>query len=86
MPCVTYRDTKGSALIMCSRSRRKNPMCTCGKPSTRQCDYPNPRKKSGTCDRNLCEGCAVQVATSLEVGGYTDSVDHCPTHAQCEGG
>lgn len=38
-----------------------------------ECDWPNPKRKSGTCDRKLCRFCAVHIA-----GGK----QHCPDHQE----
>lgn len=72
---------------LCSRGvrRARCKVCKTAK-ATKQCDYPAPRKKSGTCDANLCDGCAVpQDVTRLPdtFGGVrlkSDTVDFCPTH------
>jgi hypothetical protein len=57
MPCTPF--TLGTARgFICTRGQR--PRCACGKPATLQCDAPTKRK-SGTCDRHLCAGCAVEV-------------------------
>jgi hypothetical protein len=49
----------GVAFVDGSTSRRR--YCGCGRVATLQCDYPDPKRKSGTCDRHVCRTCAVSV-------------------------
>lgn len=68
MPCTPF--TLGTARgIICTRTRR--PRCACGQPSTLQCDAPTKRR-SGTCDKHLCAGCATEVGADRHL---------CPGHA-----
>lgn len=58
--------------IVCSRAERPRKCKACGeKTADLLCDFPRPRKRSGTCDANLCERCAVVVG---------DDRHHCPKH------
>ena len=58
MPCFPIRDENGKTVgIMCGRGMRA-PKCACGNEAEYLCDGRKPRKKSGTCDRNLCPACA----------------------------
>lgn len=76
MKCTPIRigDTVG---IACTRNgRRKH--CTvmngwrrCHQWATLECDYHNPDRKSGTCDKALCRWCAVEVGPDKH---------HCPHH------
>lgn len=78
MTCHFWKGPNGELTIACSRGRRKAapPCAACGRPSTKQCDYPLRGKKTGkTCDRHLCNACAVVVGS--ESG---DSVDFCKAH------
>jgi hypothetical protein len=78
MTCDVLRLPNGEVLIACSRGRRKKapPCADCGRPSTKQCDYLLRGKKAvKTCDRHLCDACAVVQAT--EDG---DTVDFCKAH------
>lgn len=90
MGCDPIISHDGQGLgMLCSRGARRArcKVCKTAK-ATKQCDYPNPRKKSGTCDANLCDGCAVpQDVTRLPetVGGVrlkADTVDFCKTHTK----
>lgn len=69
MTCQPFTLPNGARGILCTRSRR--PRCACGQPATLQCDAPTKRK-SGTCDRHLCERCATEVGPDKHL---------CPTHA-----
>lgn len=81
MPCqrFKYGDIEG---FVCSRGDREKPrVCAVCKlhPATRLCDYPMPRRKSGTCDKPLCADCASSGAVRRLDG---DTFDLCPKHAQ----
>lgn len=69
MPCTPFT-LNGARGILCTRTRR--PRCACGQPATLQCDAPTKRR-SGTCDRHLCERCATEVGPDKHL---------CSTHAQ----
>lgn len=65
----------GGGGVICIRGKRW-PRCSmpgCEHPAPKLCDYPCPRKKSGTCDAKLCNGHAVVVG---------DDRDFCPAHAK----
>lgn len=64
-----FIDTPNGRIVICSH-RRSRPKCACGNRATKQCDYPNARGK-GTCDRNLCNRCAISVGPDR---------DYCRTH------
>lgn len=102
MPCETFRLGDGSVAIVCSRGRRGRKCSECKRrDATKQCDFPLSGAKAGkTCDRYLCDGCAVQLGnvTRLEADprwtspqlrtvSSDDTVDYCPAHARhVEGG
>ena len=69
MPCTPFTLPGGVRGYVCTRGPR--PRCACGQPATLQCDAPTKRK-SGTCDRHLCAGCAVEVGVDRHL---------CPGHA-----
>lgn len=70
MPCRT-----DGGVIICGRGHRRKPCCSCGKPSSKLCDYPLRGRLSGkTCDRPICDVCAVKIDPKQDV-------DFCPTHA-----
>lgn len=56
--------------IVCMATRRRR--CACGAIAPLLCDWKTPAKKSGTCDRPICEACATSPA---------DGKDLCPEHA-----
>ena len=73
MGCESFRGPGGATVFACSRGRgRRQPKCGICKsrPATKLCDFPAGQ---GTCDRNLCDKCAV------EVGPNTD---HCFVHEE----
>jgi hypothetical protein len=70
MPCIPFT-FKGGRGFMCTRTPARVPRCVCGLPSAYQCDAPSQRK-SGTCDRHLCAGCATEVGPDKHL---------CRTHA-----
>lgn len=52
------------------------PRCSvpsCGRPAEFECDYPIPRKKSGTCDARLCAAHRTEIAPGR---------DACPPHSK----
>jgi hypothetical protein len=74
MTCETFKVGDGFAII-CNRGKRW-PRCSvpgCDRLAPKLCDYPCPRKKSGTCDAKLCNAHAV-------VQG--EDRDFCPPHAK----
>jgi len=79
MICETITLPTGETAIVCSRGPRR-PKCQCGAPSTKLCDFKldepiirggQQTRRKRTCDRPLCDGCAVSVGPD---------VDHCPDH------
>jgi hypothetical protein len=77
MPCDVIRTPGGATVFACSRGRRPPP-CTvpgCDRPGVRQCDYPVPARRSGTCDRYLCAAHAVSRGPNRDL---------CPPHAKLE--
>jgi hypothetical protein len=67
MPFVRLPDGGVAHVKMGKPSRRR--CSSCGtRWASRQCDYP---KGKGTCDKHLCDGCAVTVGPDL---------DYCPDH------
>lgn len=72
MPCVPFTTPDGLRGIAClgKRGRRKCSACKTAWADL-ACDFPDDKKKSGTCDKPLCTKCAVHVGEDL---------DHCPSH------
>jgi hypothetical protein len=79
MPCRTYRseDGKGAA-ILCGRGPLPKMCVVCfQRYSSKLCDFPLTGSKKGkTCDRPLCQSCAVH---------KEPNTDYCPTHARMMG-
>lgn len=69
MTCEFVKLPGGGSAIICGR-KSKTQKCACGKPATRLCDHPSI-KRSGTCDRPLCDTCAVRIGPDT---------DYCPDH------
>jgi hypothetical protein len=69
MTCTVVRTPTGVAIVCSEPSRRR--FCACGADAPLLCDWKVPAKKSGTCDRPICEACS----TSPEPGK-----DLCPEH------
>jgi len=70
MPCQHVKIDGVSAIVCGPRTRRRK--CACGRPSSRLCDWKIRGKKSGTCDKPLCDRCARQPAPEKDL---------CPEHA-----
>ncbi len=68
MPCTTVRLPPGEAAIVCTATRR----CACGARATLLCDWKRPDRRSGTCDRPICQTCATSPAPGKDL---------CPEHA-----
>jgi hypothetical protein len=64
-------------VIVCGPRPRRRALCQqpgCAAEYTKLCDYPLPYNKGrrrATCDRRLCDRCAVHVHLNR---------DHCPDH------
>ncbi len=71
MVCRTVK-IGDTAAIVCGRGAPKRWCHVCRqRRGTLQCDFPNPKRKSGTCDKYLCARCAVQIGPNQ---------DYCPNH------
>lgn len=70
MPCSSVKLPGGGAAIVCTSGRRQR--CACGRPAARFCDWKVPKRKSGTCDRAICERCTYEPAPDKDL---------CPAHA-----
>ena len=70
MVCTVVKLPAGEAAIVCSRTRRR--WCACGQTATLLCDWKVPGRKSGTCDRPICEACSHSPAPDKDL---------CPEHA-----
>jgi len=71
MPCehVTIENRR---MIVCTGRRGRRQCSACKNAwASLECDYPDAKKKSGTCDKPLCTECAVKMGENL---------DYCPHH------
>lgn len=78
-----------------TRTKKAKPCVGCGQPSTKLCDHPLTGKRAGkTCDRPLCDACAVVQPTvrHLDTKAVTftttpsdETFDLCPAHARAAG-
>jgi hypothetical protein len=60
----------------CSRGSMSKPCKSCGRRSTKLCDYKLSGSKSGkTCDAPICDHCATSVGKNLDL---------CPVHARMQ--
>ena len=76
MPCRTVSLPEGGYAIICGRGSRPKPCSICGRPHRKLCDFPLTGEKDGkTCDRPLCERCAVHPDPAKDL-------DYCPAHAR----
>lgn len=75
MTCEIVKMKDGTPAILCSHTRRAPKCSVCGRPSSKQCDFPT-RSRSGTCDKFLCDKCAVP---------FGDDTDFCPSHPRSPG-
>jgi hypothetical protein len=62
MGCTVVQ-LEGVTAILCTRGRppRRRRCSACPRPATLQCDGPPRRAGATSCDRYLCEACAVEV-------------------------
>ena len=74
MTCDRFR-SGDVTVFACSRKRTVSHRCSCcGSPATKQCDAALRGSKQGrTCDRYLCDACAVAVGPDTDL---------CPAHAR----
>lgn len=72
MPCQTVRLPGGQAAIACG-PRGKAKRCACGRRADLLCDWKVPARKSGTCDRPICDRCSTSPAPDKDL---------CPEHAE----
>lgn len=75
MPCVPFQTKDGLRGIACTgrRGRRRCNNSPCIRWATLECDYPDGKRKSGTCDKPLCAECAVH---------FGEDTDFCPSHSR----
>lgn len=74
MPCQRVRLPGGGAAIVCSSRGRAARCSACrDRPGTLRCDWKVPARKSGTCDKLICEPCSTSPAADKDL---------CPEHAR----
>lgn len=57
-PCERITDANGKPIgFVCTRGRRPQPKCACGRTAKYQCDAPGA-DDCGTCDTWICARCA----------------------------
>jgi hypothetical protein len=89
MPCDPIRTSSGVTGIVCSGRGRKPPVRFCSicnvRRGTLECDGKKPKRKSGTCDRLMCNQCSRrgsdQVLVHSSEGRHRDVIDtsdYCP--------
>lgn len=71
MSCDVVTLPGGATAIVCSARRRDR--CACGRPGTLLCDWKVPKRRSGTCDKPICQECATSPAPGKDL---------CPSHAE----
>lgn len=72
MPCEHIDLGNGVHAIVCRPGTSKALCYVCGRAAPKLCDYPEPKHKSGTCDRPCC------MAHCEHVG---EDKDYCKEHA-----
>lgn len=77
MTCDHVTVPGGARAIVCSSRRRQR--CGCGRNATLLCDWKVPAKKSGTCDKPLCDRCTAHPEAN---GRVNFDKDLCPAHAE----
>ena len=70
MTCEGVTLADGTRAIVCSS--RRPARCACGRRATLQCDWKVTERRSGTCDVDLCDRCAISPAPGKDL---------CPDHA-----
>lgn len=67
MPCKFVKLEGGGVAIVKFAKQRTKPCASCGRPSTKLCDYPLTGAKAGkTCDRAMCDKHSVHVGTDTD--------------------
>ena len=67
MPCIHL---PGGGIACTGRTRR--PRCACGETAGFFCDWKDPKRRSGTCDKPICTRCRVSPQPGKDL---------CPGHA-----
>lgn len=73
MTCHHVQMPGGGTAIVCTGRERPRKCCKCGGKATLLCDWKMPRRKSGTCDKPICDRCSTSPAPDKDL---------CPDHAR----
>jgi hypothetical protein len=72
MACFHFKSADGSSDVFVRTHQKTRSCSVCGRRgATLLCDFPNPKRSSGTCDKPLCGKCAKR--------GPVEQ-DFCPKH------
>lgn len=77
MTCDVIKFVDGSHAIVCHRGTRAKRCQFCNEHASFECDGPKPKKKSGTCDKRMCESHRTKVRDTV-TERVRDTVNHCP--------
>lgn len=61
--CTRVAIPGGGVAIVCGSVRR----CACGRKATRLCDWKVRTRKSGTCDKPICDRCTTSPAPDKDL-------------------
>jgi hypothetical protein len=75
MPCEQVRFENGVSAIICTKRKRKK-CAFCERWATRLCAFPHSLRKSGTCDKPLCD----RHARSILDADYCHDHPKLPVH------
>lgn len=71
MVCRVVKVDGGMNAIVCTSAKRKK-CSSCGRPADLLCDWKVKTKRSGTCDKPICDRCTHSPAPDKDL---------CPDHA-----
>lgn len=77
MTCEKFTTRDGITAILCSRKKRPKRCQFCEKPAGFECDGLKPKRKSGHCDKRMCEAHRTNIGRQ-ELGDTLDTMDLCP--------
>lgn len=63
MTCHHVTLPNGARAIVCTATNR----CQCGRKAELQCDWKVPSRKSGTCDKWICDRCTTSPAPNKDL-------------------
>lgn len=81
MPCTKISGDDGAIIFVCTRSPISK--CGCGKKAVFLCSYKLKGSKTGqTCDKKLCQKCAVVVGEDHFCFGHAKMHFASPVHTK----